>query len=391
MNSELPRLETLLELLDLLDIAYFKVDVAGYTLESSPADCRITGYSPEELQSLRRDELYPDPGRRERLLGSLRSRGGRLVRELLQLRRKSGEICWVEGDIRLLTDGAGNEVGVEGLYRDVTDRIKLQRFLARDEGPNYLLADDELFSRLREQAEFQLDYISSIGHQIQTPLSGLVGTLENFQKGLLSQGELLSRLPWVIGQTRVCALLVRNLSYMEQILRGESFTKLSVSLAKLIIETKLDFQQQLLEKRLELQIDDHSLDRHVRVSGHPELLRQVLVNLVDNAIKYSIEGSVIHARGHYWRDGRVLEISNRGISIPSESRERIFQMGFRESRARALVPHGTGLGLWLVRKILEAHDAKILCTEEIQGGEKRVIFRITFPHPTSSRQGRRHP
>jgi signal transduction histidine kinase len=67
----------------------------------------------------------------------------------------------------------------------------------------------------------------------------------------------------------------------------------------------------------------------------------------------------------------------------------VFERGFRTPQAKASVPHGTGLGLWLVRKILAAHDAQIACTDERDDGATRVVFRITFPHPGPARGARR--
>jgi signal transduction histidine kinase len=246
-----------------------------------------------------------------------------------------------------------------------------------------------LFARLKQDAEFHLDYLSSVGHQILTPLSALAGTLRSFEEGLLSENRLRERLPYVSGQVRVCARLVRNLSFMDKILRGERFEPRPQALARLAIETKLDLDHQLKAKRLALKIDAASLDRLSPVYGDRELLRQVLVNLLDNAVKYSVPGSTIAIRGYQWPAGRIVEISNRGLPISKENRERVFDRGFRTPQARAAVPHGTGLGLWLVQKILAAHDAQILCTEETESGASRTVFRITFPHSRPGRARRR--
>ena len=220
--------------------------------------------------------------------------------------------------------------------------------------------------------------MSSLGHQLQTPLGRLVETLRNFETGVVSQKDLVGRLPYVIGQAIVCTRLVRNLSYMDKILRGEPFDRETVSLTRLAIETTIDFSHLLKEKRLDLFVDRDSLDRLRRVQGHREMLRQVVVNLVDNAIKYALPGTAIHIRGREWLDGAAFEITNQGLPIPDDVREKIFERGFRTEKARAVVPHGTGLGLWLVKKIVVAHGASIQCQEVLEAGE-RILFRIMFP------------
>jgi PAS domain S-box-containing protein len=374
----------LLELLGAMKIAYFRTDREDITQESTSTDSDITGYSPEELRGISRASLYHDTSTRERLLQSARESHGHLRQVVHQMRRKNHEIFWAEGDLRILRDSMGREIGVDGLYRDVTDRIRLQGFINAETGR--VLTDSELFDKLRINAELSLDYLSSLSHQLLTPLGSLIQTLRNFEQGLIRQKALQQRLPYVIGQVVVCVRLVRNLSYMDKILIGEPFEKQHVSLAKLATETKMDFLHLLEEKSLDIRINGESIERYVLVLGHQDMLRQVLVNLVDNAIKYSLPNTIIMIRGRKWPEGNALEISNEGLPLSVEQRERIFERGFRTQAARAIVPHGTGLGLWLARKIVEAHGATIRCLEVLEDGKKRILFRILFPNPIATRR-----
>lgn len=116
------------------------------------------------------------------------------------------------------------------------------------------------------------------------------------------------------------------------------------------------------------------------------MLRQVLVNLVDNAIKYSLPETSIYVRARHWPDGPSLEITNIGLPIPEEEREKIFQRGYRTRKAHAVIPHGTGFGLWLVRKVVEAHGATIQMHELDEGGPRRNLFRICFLLSTPSQR-----
>jgi PAS domain S-box-containing protein len=378
----------LMEMLDEMGLAYFRSDMQGVTLESGAAESRVTGYPRNEMIGLNRTLLYPSHRDRKILIDRAICRGGRLVSARQQLRRKDGTRFWAEGDLRVLIDAEGNPRGVEGLYRDVTDRLQLQGFV--NARTDKVLMDDELFAKLKENAEFHLDYMSSLGHQLLTPLSSLTGNLRNLERGHLDERRIRERLPYIIGQARVCTRLVRNLSYMDKVLRGEPFHRETVSMARLAIETKLDFLHLLKENRLELHIDDASLNRNLPIHGHREMLRQVIVNLVDNAIKYSLPESTITIRGKYRRrEGRVFEITSRGLPIPEQIREEIFKRGFRSNKAKMKVPHGTGLGLWLVRKIVEAHGATINCREIFENEQRYNLFRIIFPHPNADASSRR--
>jgi PAS domain S-box-containing protein len=376
--------ERLAQLLAALGIAYFRADRQGRTVVSSPAESHITGYSPAELRGLPREELYVDRHERRLLVQKARLGGGAVRAHLQQFRKKNGQRIWVEGDMRLLTGPRGGDDGVEGFYRDVTDRIKVQGFVDAD--ARRALTDAELLKKLTSNAQFQMDYLTSLGHQLQTPLRNLVESLKNLQVGLVDPSRMAERIPYMIGQAVVCSRLVRNLSYMDKILRREPFRRRTVALARLAIETQIDFRHLLAKNKLALGVEEHGLDAHCQVSGHNEMLRQVVVNLVDNAIKYSLPGTRIVVRGH---PGAVFEISNRGLRIPVDQRERIFERGFRSWKAIALVPHGTGFGLWLVRKILEAHDATIRCFEQEEKGGVRTVFQIKFAEPAAGEGGKR--
>jgi len=375
-----------LELLDAMKIAYFKVDPDGKTLESSETEFSLTGYSFDDLQLMNRKDLYADPRVRETVLETARQSPGKIKRFLLRLRRKDKSVFLAEGDLRVAYSSDGFEL-VEGFYRDVSERVQMQGFL--NSATDRVLSDNELFEALERDSKAQMNYLASVGHQIRTPLSSAIGTLENLQQGIESPDEIRGRLPYVVAQVRACSQLVRNLSYMDRILRGEDIQRSRVSIAKLVIETKLNVEALLESKCLQLKIETHTMDRFLLVNGDRDLLRQVLVNLIDNAIKYSIPRTTILARAYEWKTGRVLEISNVGLPIPEDERKRIFERGFRAAAAKATVPNGTGLGLWLAKEILARHDATIGCVQNECPNGSLTTFRITFPHETAPRGKRR--
>ncbi len=383
------KLHRVLKMLEGMGIAYFRSDFDGNALETSDAEAAILGYTEAELLELNRAAHYENAADREKLMRrAQQAKAGELLPVRQPLRRKDGTKVFTAGYMRKVQESLDlGRKTVEGLYRDVTRRLELQSFI--DAPSNRVIPDEDLFEKLKEREQRQHDYVKSLGHQLITPLGSLVGNLDDLRSGLLSdKSDVDDSLRWVIGQTKQCMRMVRNFSYLGKILRQEPFRKTEVSIAKLCIETKLDFQHLLDDKPMRMVIDSRSLDTHLQVSGHGDLLRQVMVNLVDNAIKYSRAHSKIEIRGMTWPRGRVLEVSSEGLPIPKDARESIFERGFRTERAKAVVPHGTGFGLWLVRRILESHDAKILCDEVVIKGRKRIVFRITFPHP-APRRGRR--
>ena len=371
---------SMLESLARMGIAYSRTGADGRTIDPTPADCQITGYSEDELRRMYRSELYVDPGERGRVLARARRTKGEFVHQLVRQRKKDNSTFWAEVDLRVLDDENGTEV-IEGCYRDVTERMALQGFT--NATTEVALSDEALFDQLKKEAAFHLDYLASVGHQLQTPLSSVVETLVSIQTKHYSKEEIGEVLTYAISQARACARLVKNLSYMDKILRGATFKRSLVRLSKLAGETKLDFLALLKAKNMEVEIDHASLDHYLVVYGNSDLLRQVLVNLFDNAIKYSARKSTIRLQAFESPSGPVLEVSNPGLPINAEDRSRIFDRGYRTREAKITVPHGTGLGLWLVRQILKLHDATIACDEIHIEGVRHTAFRITFPGTNS--------
>jgi PAS domain S-box-containing protein len=369
----------LVEMLDSKGLAYFRSNKDGKTVETSKAECELTGYSEKELEGKLREDLYSNPADRERLMDRVRKADGKFVHVRERLKRKDGSWFWAEGFFRLLKDRDQLAAGTEGLYEDVTDRLKLQGFL--DVEPGNLLKGHELYSKLEENARFQLVFMTSLSHQLRSPLGALIGHLENFSKGSTDASRFANHLKYCIGQARVCGQLVTNLTYMDRILRDESFEFQKTRLARLVIETKIDYESVAEKSGIRFQIKDSEIDRLLpEIWAHDGLLRQVFINLYDNAIKYSVPGSAVWVRGIEAVGTKYLQISNEGFRVPREDRERIFDQGVRLPKAKAWITDGSGLGLWLVRKILDAHGATIRCTEIYEHGKDRTAFQITFPH-----------
>lgn len=366
----------LVALLEQRGMAYFQANEDGLTTKTSGTESKITGYTATELVGKSRASLYADPKQNARLLKEVYRKDGDLVRSTLHMRRKDGSTVLTESVMHLLKDDQSKPAGYEGLYEDISDRVRLQGFLDAD--PGKVLKEHELYRKLEENARFQLLFMTSLSHQLRSPLGALVQQLLNFKDGVVDSDRFSRRLTYAIGQAQVSSLLVANLTYMDKILRGESFSFQPVSMASLAIATKHNFNHLLPEKRLKLVVDGESLNRHLVVAGHPELLRQVFVNLIDNAIKYSRRGCRIRICGRHDQLGRYVQVSNLGIPLPEE-RDQVFQRGFRTAKAEALIPAGTGLGLWLVRKIATVHHATIRCTTIHEEGEDRTAFQVFFP------------
>lgn len=365
------------ELLNDLEIVFYRADAQGLNLEVSPVEARFTGYSEAELRAINRTQLYFDARERGRLLDHARQAGGKLVGLRQKLKRKDGVPFWAEGDLRIRKDAEGNEIEIEGFYRDVTSRLDLQKQLGlAAEEP---VSEQELLRQLQSYAEGQIDFQRSLSHQLQSPLTNVHGLLLNIRDGVQGKVSIQERLRYAAAQVLVAIDQVKNLSYLDRILREEKLDAVEVSLRKLAVETAEEFELLAQEKKISLAVVRETLRPRREIVAHRGMLRQVFVNLLDNAVKYSLPGTRVFIRGREWPASFELQFLSRGLPVPKDMRERIFERTFRAPAAQRVVPAGTGLGLWLVRKILAAHGATIHCTEVYEQGESYNLFRIYFP------------
>jgi signal transduction histidine kinase len=172
---------------------------------------------------------------------------------------------------------------------------------------------------------------------------------------------------------------MRNLAFLAQgfnkVSEGDSKT---VVLPQVIIESAMFFQEDGKNKNIEIRLLDRATQN--RVSGHPELLRQALMNIFDNCVKYSEPGYDIEVNQWIQRN-----TSNAMISIKNRSRypvdpaeiEKIFELGYRGGNAKKVVASGTGLGLYICKRIIEDVHTGTIRAQAV--GRSEIEFVIKLP------------
>jgi len=172
---------------------------------------------------------------------------------------------------------------------------------------------------------------------------------------------------------------MRNLAFLAQGSGGVAdHDRRTVVLPQAIIESAMFYQEEGKGRKIEISLLDRATQN--RVSGHPELIRQVIMNLLDNCIKYGASNSTIEV--NQWVNAKT---SNAIITIKGQSRipirpdeiVHIFDLGFRGSNARKIVASGTGLGLYICRQIIEKVHAGSLSAQA--DGPNGLLFTLRLP------------
>ena len=236
-------------------------------------------------------------------------------------------------------------------------------------------AMNDLLSRLSAALAAQQRFIADAAHQLRTPVAALK-TQAELAVRQVRDGEAQATLQQLHTAADHAARLVNQLLTLARAEPGShrSVMRERVNLAALARETTGEWVPRSLNRGIDLGFDDTSTD--ATISADPFLVRELLNNLIDNAINYTPAGGHITVRVTTDDDKPSLEVEDNGSGIPEDERVRVFERFYRSAGGS---PEGCGLGLAIVREIAQGHGAtaSILSCANHRG--TRVV--IEFPSP----------
>jgi two-component system sensor histidine kinase SenX3 len=222
------------------------------------------------------------------------------------------------------------------------------------------------------------DFIANVSHELKTPLSALAVLAETIADNL-DAPTIATRLAGRLeGEANRLSTLVEDILDLSQAEALSSHTE-PVSAAALVAAVNQLTQQSATDRGVQLVVEP--APNAARVTGDQRQLRSMLVNLVDNAIKYSepSKGSAaptVHLRTSIRGESVVFEVTDEGIGIPEGHLDRVFERFYRVDRARSRATGGTGLGLSIVRHVALNHRGTVGVTSRLGEGS---TFTVTLP------------
>jgi len=230
------------------------------------------------------------------------------------------------------------------------------------------------FNTLAEELEntemLRSDFINNFSHEFKTPIVSIAGLAKMLKKGNLSHEErehYLSAIEEESIRLSYLATSVLNLTKIENqsILTDTSSYNISEQMRSCIL---------LLEDKWERKNLDFSLNfNEYTVEANEELMKQVFINLFDNAIKFSFEGSCISATIQDMEDYLSISISNFGESISKENKKKIFNKFYQADESHSA--EGYGVGLAIVKKIIDLHNGQI----DLECTDNQTVFTVDLP------------
>jgi heavy metal sensor kinase len=234
---------------------------------------------------------------------------------------------------------------------------------------------NNMLGRLRDSVQTSRRFLADASHELRTPLTVIKGELQELtHESPLSQGQVRERVGSVLEEVARLEHLVSGLLVLSRLDAGETRKNwLSVDMAELASSTAEQMRLMAEDRGIEIRLAEL---RKTVILGDRAQLKQIVVNLLDNAIRFTPRGGSVALRTASDDSGAVFEISDTGIGIPPASIAHVFDRFFRVDAARSRDDGGAGLGLSIVRSICTAHGAEIDVQSMMNNGS---CFRVRFP------------
>jgi len=239
-----------------------------------------------------------------------------------------------------------------------------------------LTKQNERFTQLdREKSEF----VSTVSHQLRTPLSAIKWTLDTLLRSdefgtlTVEQRALLMK-SYECNERMIN--LIRDMLGVDRIESGAlGFSFIEINIVDLVNNIVEEVESQAERRHIKIVLNKD--DNLPKISVDPQKMRAVFQNLIENSIKYTKPGGVITIDFHVKSEGIMsVTVADNGIGIPKDQQENIFNRFFRANNAKALDPEGSGLGLFIVKTIIQRHKGE-MSFESSEG--KGTTFHITLP------------
>jgi signal transduction histidine kinase len=232
--------------------------------------------------------------------------------------------------------------------------------------------------KLDELNRLKTEFVSSVSHELRTPMSSIRGLAEVLQAGKIKdkakQDELISLM--ADESSRLSRFLHNILDFgkIEQLTKTYNFQKVEIqSVVKETVKLFM-YRSESDEFALKTNLPENPLLLEI----DKDAVKQALTNLIDNAIKYSSDKKDIVIELLEKEKHAEIQVKDQGLGIPAEEKQKIFDGFYRHAEASHLNPKGVGLGLKIVKHIMEAHKGEIKVESQPNKGS---TFSLIFPKP----------
>ena len=306
------------------------VDMDERVLSMNNAAARMFGCNASEAQGRSIQEIVRNTVLREFVTDTLSSEKP-VERDVVL--SSNGDL-FLSGHGTLLQDAQGKQIGALIVLNDVT--------------------------RLRRLEEIRRDFVANVSHEIKTPITAIKGFVETLREGAVKNPDDAERFLGIIEKhVERLEAIIEDLLSLSRIERGteREENELVENSVKDVLDTAIQVcEVGAVARKIDIEL---SCPENLSAKMEPRLLEQAVVNLLDNAVKYSNEESSIRVEASQGEGEIILSVRDEGCGIEKKHLSRLFERFYRVDKARSRQLGGTGLGLAIVKHIAQAHGGHV--------------------------------
>lgn len=256
---------------------------------------------------------------------------------------------------------------------DFSVRVKQQED-PTDEMGALIDSFNKMADSLQNAENRRSEFITNVSHELRTPMTTIAGFADGILDGTIPKDQETKYLTSIRDETRRLSRLVRDMLDASQTrARAADPSKRTVfDLTELVLQTLLSFETRATQKNLD--VDPQLPENHIMVIADKDAITRVIYNLLDNAVKFATPGSCLTLRLYRDAQKAYVSIKDIGETIPQDDLPFIFDRFHKSDRSRSLDKDGVGLGLYLVKSIINSHDEDIAVKSE--DGATEFVFTL---------------
>jgi PAS domain S-box-containing protein len=380
-------IQHLARIVDSSDDAIISKDLNGVITSWNAAAERMFGYSADEAVGRSIRMIIPADRQQEEdfVLGQIRA--GRAVSHYETIRqRKDGTTLPISLTVSPIRDDHGVVVGASKIVRDISERVRLMAVVEERAVENA-----RLYEEAREADRLKDEFLAVLSHELRTPLSAIVGYARLLRGGLLTGEKADKGLETLERNAAALTQIIEDVLDISRIVSGKIRLEVQpVDLALVVHNAMATVQPAADARGVRLQT---MIDSGVGpVSGDPSRLQQVVWNLVSNAVKFTPRNGRAQVRVERVNSHVEIVVSDTGIGVRPEFLPHMFERFRQADAGTTRKTSGLGLGLSIVRHIVEMHGGSVEAESggEGQGTTVRVRLPLMIVHPARA-EAREHP
>jgi PAS domain S-box-containing protein len=354
--------------------AILMLDAAGNVSTWLPAAERITGYVARDIVGMSLSKMAVDVTgsestfRRAMEVARISPHGATLQ---MLCKRKEGAEFWADILISAIAVTDGNACGYSIVLRDFTARKQAEELL------------EDRTRQLIEASRLKDEFLATVSHELRTPLNSILGWTQLFRGGKLDEAGRAHALETIEQSAKTQARLIEDLLDVSRIVTGKMRLEVrSVQIAD-VISAAVDTLRPAADAK---NISIHQMFEPVGrpVFGDPNRLQQVMWNLLSNAIKFTPHGGFVHVILQRAESYVQILVKDNGVGIKPEFLPQVFD-AFRQADSSSTRSHkGLGLGLTIVRRLIELHGGTVRAESDGEGSGTVVEIRLPVASPSKS-------